>query len=223
MTTVSSVSPATNAAATPASGAAASLTQPEGMEDRFLKLLVAQIKHQDPLNPLDNSEVTSQMAQISTVSGIDKLNATIQALMTGFTDSQALQAAALIGRDVLVAGSSVVLEGGVANGGFELAEGADSVKVEIRDAAGALVHGADLGAQKAGVHSFQWDGLNDAGAAMPAGAYTFAVTATRGGQAVGVDALAGARVLAVQRGADGTQLELAGVGARSYTSVKQIL
>jgi len=219
MTTVSSVSNATTAAA----GGAAALAAPEGMEDRFLKLLVAQIKHQDPLNPLDNSEVTSQMAQISTVSGIDKLNATIEALMNGFTDTQALQAASLIGRDVLIAGNAITLDTGGANGGFELAEGADSVRVEIRDAAGHLVHSADLGAQKAGVHNFQWDGVNDAGTAMAAGSYTFSVLALRGGQAVGVDPLAGARVLAVSRGADGTQLELAGAGTRAYSSVKQIL
>lgn len=215
---VTSATPATGAAASAASAAA-----PEGMEDRFLKLLVAQLKHQDPLNPLDNSEVTSQMAQISTVSGIDKLNQTIQALMTGFTDSQALQAAALIGRDVLIAGSSIVLDTGGAKGGFELAEAADNVRIEIRDAAGNAVHSVDLGAQKAGVHNFQWDGMSDAGAAMAAGSYTFAVTAMRGGQAVSAEALAGARVLAVARGADGTQLELAGVGARAYSSVKQIL
>ena len=220
MTTVSSVS---NATTTAAASSAANANSPENMEDRFLKLLVAQIKHQDPLSPLDNSQVTSQMAQISTVSGIDKLNATIQSLMNGFTDTQALQATSLMGRDVLIAGNALTLEAGNANGGFELAEAADNVKLEIRDAAGHLVHSADLGAQKAGVHSFQWDGVNDAGGAMAAGAYTFSVVAMRGGQAVSVDPLAGARVLAVSRGADGTQLELAGVGARSYTSVKQIL
>ena len=220
MTTVSSVSSST---ATAAASSASAANSPENMEDRFLKLLVAQIQHQDPLNPLDNSQVTSQMAQISTVSGIDKLNQTIQSLMTGFTDTQALQAASLIGRDVLIAGNAITLDTNGANGGFELADPADSVKIEIRDASGHLVHSADLGAQKAGVHSFQWDGVNDAGTAMAAGSYTFSVTAMRGGQAVTADPLAGVRVLAVSRGTDGTQLELAGVGQRSYNSVKQIL
>src|SRR5439155_26218822 len=97
--------------------------------DRFLKLLVAQMKNQDPLNPMDNAQVTSQMAQINTVTGIDKLNATVQGLSSQFVQLQAMQGASLVGRDVIVAGNklSVDTEAGVGQGGFQLDNPADAV------------------------------------------------------------------------------------------------
>jgi len=217
------ITSSTATSAAPGSAAAGNLTSAEGGEDRFLKLLVAQMRNQDPLNPLDNAQVTSQMAQISTVSGIDKLNATLKAMAGGFTESQSLQAAALIGRDVLVAGNAITLNTDGAIGGFELGEGADQVKIEIRDASGALVHRADLGPQQAGVHTFQWDGATDAGQAAARGAYTFSVSAQRGTAAVDVEALSASRVLAVSHGPSGTQFEVSGLGMRDYSAVKRIL
>ena len=79
----------------------------DDVQDRFLKLLVTQMKNQDPLNPLDNAQVTTQLAQISTVNGIEKLNATIEAMASSFTSGQSLQAATMIGKDVLVPGSTL--------------------------------------------------------------------------------------------------------------------
>ena len=93
-----------NVASSPASSAAADATI---TSDRFLKLLVAQMKNQDPLNPMDNAQVTSQMAQINTVTGIDKLNSTVQGLSTQFVQLQAMQGASLVGRDVIVAGNKL--------------------------------------------------------------------------------------------------------------------
>src|SRR3990172_2141446 len=95
----------------------ATKTAAQEQEDRFLKLLVTQMKNQDPLNPLDNAEVTSQMAQLSTVSGIEKLNTTLQAMSSSFASSQSLQAAGMIGRSVLAPGSSLSLQNGAAVGG----------------------------------------------------------------------------------------------------------
>src|SRR5215204_242231 len=99
-----------------------------GLQDRFLKLLVTQMKNQDPLNPLDNAQVTTQLAQISTVNGIEKLNATIEAMASSFTSGQSLQAATMIGKDVLVPGSTLQLAGSSVFG-VELAQAADQVKV----------------------------------------------------------------------------------------------
>ncbi len=192
-------------------------------EDRFLTLLVAQLRNQDPLNPLDNAQVTTQMAQISTVSGIDRLNATLKSLAAAFAEAQSLQAAALIGREVLVPGDALELGTDGATGGFALAEAADAVTVTIRDAAGNVVQRVDLGAQDAGVHSLAWDGANDAGEPMAAGSYRFGVSASRSGASVPATALAAARVLGVARDAGGTQLELSGLGRRGYAEVKQIL
>ena len=91
-------------------------------QDRFLKLLVTQMKNQDPLNPMDNAQVTTQMAQLSTVSGIDKLNATLQALSDSMSSNQSLQAASMIGHGVLVAGKGIELANGGGYGGVELAQ-----------------------------------------------------------------------------------------------------
>src|SRR5512147_131653 len=83
-----------------------------GGADRFLKLLVAQMQNQDPLNPMDNAQVTSQMAQINTVTGIEKLNTTVQGLNSQFVQMQALQGASLVGRDVIVPGNLVDIDEG---------------------------------------------------------------------------------------------------------------
>src|SRR5919108_212739 len=108
---ISSNSGASNTAT--ASNAAANANS----ADRFLKLLVAQMQNQDPLNPMDNAQVTSQMAQINTVSGIAKLNDTVQGLNTQFVQMQALQGASLVGRDVIVPGNKLDIADGVGQGG----------------------------------------------------------------------------------------------------------
>src|SRR5512141_2460175 len=107
-----------------------------GSEDRFLKLLVAQLQNQDPLNPMDNAQVTSQMAQIQTVSGIEKLNSTVLGLNTQFAQLRTLGGAALVGRNVLIEGNRMVATDGVGHGGFELASQADRVKLEVLDGSG---------------------------------------------------------------------------------------
>ena len=90
--------------------AAASTSDSTVTADRFLKLLVAQMQNQDPLSPMDNAQVTSQMAQINTVTGIDKLNSTVQGLSTQFMQLQAVQGASLVGRDVIVAGNKLSVD-----------------------------------------------------------------------------------------------------------------
>ena len=175
MTTINdnTVSPALLNSMNTSKPAATSATDSAGAtQDRFMKLLITQMKNQDPLNPLDNAQVTSQMAQINTVTGIDKLNATVQGLSTQFVQLQALQGASLVGRDVIVAGNrlSVDAAAGVGQGGFELANAADAVKVEILSASGAVVQTLNLGAQGAGMHSFDWP----SGSATGASGLTFA-------------------------------------------------
>lgn len=108
-------------------------------ENRFLTLLTTQLKNQDPLNPMDNAQMTSQLAQISTVDGIEKLNATLQSLVDNSTDSEALQAAALVGHGVMVPGSGLSLQEGTALGGVELTDAADRVRVTIKDGNGLAI------------------------------------------------------------------------------------
>jgi flagellar basal-body rod modification protein FlgD len=129
MTTTSSVNP--YAGLSSAAGAGSVTQNDADSADRFLKLLVAQMQNQDPLNPMDNAQVTSQMAQINTVNGIDKLNKTVQGLNLQFVQMQALQGAALVGRDVTVQGDRLAVSEGVGEGAFDLASACDDVKVEI--------------------------------------------------------------------------------------------
>jgi flagellar basal-body rod modification protein FlgD len=186
--------------------------------DRFLKLLVAQMRNQDPLNTMDNAQVTSQMAQINTVTGIDKLNATVQGLSGQFMQMQAMQGASLVGRDVIVAGNklSVDAESGVAQGGFELANAADAVKVEILSASGAVVQTLNLGAEGAGLHSFDWA----TGSATSTSGLTFRVTATAGGVATTVTPLMRDKVDAISTSGTSFNLELESSGTVPYNAVK---
>jgi len=193
-------------------------------QDRFMTLLVTQMKNQDPLNPLDNAQVTSQLAQLSTVTGVDKLNTTLESLMGSYQSSQSLQAAGMIGHGVLTAGSNLTLAGGHAILGIDLAEPADTVRVSINDASGATVRTMDLGAKDAGTLPLTWDGMTDSGAAAADGQYTFDVTATRAGQKI-TDAapLAFGSVASVSTSAQGVKLNVPGIGAVSLTDIRQIL
>lgn len=199
-----------------------SATGSEGAEDRFLKLLVTQLKNQDPLNPMDNAEITSQMAQISTVTGIDKLNSTMQAMATAFSANQSLQATAMVGHRVLVPGSTLQLQNGTATGGLELLQAADSVSISIKDGSGQVVHRVDLGPQPAGVISFQWDGVVDSGASAAPGSYSFAVEAAQGGKKVDATALALGLVGGVMQSKTGVLLNVNGMGAVALSDVKQV-
>jgi flagellar basal-body rod modification protein FlgD len=217
MSTVQDVSGASGAAA----GSTAKSTV-QASEDRFLKLLVTQMKNQDPLNPLDNAEVTSQMAQLSTVSGIEKLNTTLQAMSSSFMSTQSLQAASMIGRNVLAPGSNLLLQNGAATGGFSIAQPVDSAVVKIKDAAGNVLHTVDLGPQKAGNVLFQWDGATDQGGAAANGVYAFEVAAVQAGQKVAAEGLALAVVGSVSLDASGVMLNTDLLGSVDVSKVKQI-
>lgn len=192
-------------------------------QDRFLTLLVTQMKNQDPLNPMDNAQVTSQMAQLSTVSGIDKLNVTLQALSSSMVANQSMQAAAMIGHGVLTPGNTLDLAHGSALGGVELPQSVDSMQVTIKDAQGKTVRTMELGAKSAGVQGWQWNGLDDGGAAVPAGTYSFDVSATQGGATVAASALTFGIVNGVTQTSSGASLNIGSGNLVPMTQVKQIL
>jgi len=197
-------------------GTPAATQNEAGSEDRFLKLLVAQMQNQDPMNPLDNAQVTSQMAQINTVSGIDKLNKTVAGLNSQLVQLQALQGVTLVGRDVTVAGDRLSVADGAGVGGFDLNAAADSVKVDILNAAGRLVTTQDLGAQGSGRHAFEWP----AGAVQDGDGYRFRVQATSGSASVLGGTLMRDRVDAVSSAGNALNLELRHSGPVSYDTVK---
>jgi len=193
-------------------------------EQRFLKLLVTQLNNQDPLNPLDNAELTSQLAQMSTVSGIEKLNTAFQSLLAQSGSSQVLQSASLIGRSVLVPGNGLALEQGAAVPfSVELPQGADSVKVTVTNAAGDTVRSFDLGGLPQGVKTLSWDGKSDGGAQLADGAYTVNVAAYSGDSRVTATALTYAGVASVSQGSNGVALDLGAGRKAALSEVRLIL
>ncbi|TXI24761.1 MAG: flagellar hook assembly protein FlgD [Nitrosomonas sp.] len=192
-------------------------------QDRFLKLLVTQMKNQNPLKPLDNAEVTSQIAQISTVTGIEKLNTTLQSLVSDANSRRSLEAATMIGREVLVPGSIMKLEDGEGLAGIELTEGADKVTMTIKDSAGVKVREIDLGAKAAGINPIIWKGDTESGAAAANGNYKFTVSAWRDGQEINVTPLAVGKVESVSTSDKGPTLDVGDLGHVNLSDIKQIL
>lgn len=184
--------------------------------DRFLKLLVAQMQNQDPLNPMDNAQVTTQMAQINTVNGIETLNRTVTGLNAQFVQMQALQGASLVGKDVTIAGDRLSVDQGVGEGAFEIATPADQVRVEILGPAGHVLGTVDLGARSAGRHRFEWP----AGENANTDGLRFRVAARSGAAAVAATPLMTDRVTAVSAGGDTITLETLRSGLLPWSAVK---
>lgn len=205
---------ATHPLSTPA-GSPAAVANDAASADRFLKLLVAQMQNQDPLNPLDNAQVTSQMAQINTVTGIEKLNRSVQDLSGQFVQMQALQGAALVGRNVIVPGNQVDIHDGAGRGGFSLTSPADAVKVEMLNAGGHVIDTLQLGAQSAGLHRFDWDASKAGGDAN----VTFRVTATLGAATLSSTPLMIDKVIAVSANGGELTLDLERSGGVPYSSL----
>ncbi len=213
--------------------AGATGTNAQSLSNTFLTLLVAQMNNQDPLNPVDNSQITSQMAQISTVTGINSLNSTVSQLVSELQQSQAMQSTQLAGHTVLVPGNSLTLASTSATGssqtlaaygGFSLAQAADSVNVTVKDSTGATIRTINLGALGAGVQDFSWDGTTDSGAKAVAGNYTYSVSAKASGQSVSTTAYSAQQVVGVAPQSDGSvQLLLSNGSQVGFGSIAQIM
>ncbi|MYN11636.1 flagellar basal body rod modification protein [Pusillimonas sp. TS35] len=227
MSTITQANTATGAALAAADANTKSLMG--DTQDRFLTLLVTQLQNQDPLNPMDNAQVTSQIAQLSTVNGINQLNNTLLALSGQMDVSQSMQAANLIGKGVLVPGAKVSLGGetGAKEAtpfGVDVMSPAKQVIVTVLNSAGEAVRRMELGPKSAGVLSLQWDGKSDAGVELPNGAYTLKVEATNNdGQPVLAEALTYGQVASVAYSSSGLQLDLGLTGMRSLLDIRKIM
>lgn len=206
-----------------ASSSTSSTSSTEDQQQTFLNLLVTQLKNQDPLNPMDNAQMTSQLAQMNTATGIAQLNTTLNSLVSDIATSQSMQAASLIGKNVLVPGKNLTLSSGTAYAGINLASAADQVTVNIYDSKGALVSTENLGAQSAGVLDVAWDGTTSSGSKAADGNYTFTVSAVQGGNSVTVSPLQVGTVSALVRSGTDFQLDLGTLGRVNYSDVQQVL
>ncbi|MDC9580692.1 flagellar hook assembly protein FlgD [Xenorhabdus sp. PR6a] len=211
------------------------------IKDSFLNILVAQLKNQDPTNPMSNSELTSQVAQISTVEGIEKLNKTLGSIVGQMDNHQTLQKVALIGRGIMVSGNDYGNEtlvsaneaGNISTTalGYELDRPADNVKITIKNKSGVVVREMEFNKSdfrsaeflSAGVHSFEWDGQDTDGNAVEGGAYHFTISANQEDQMLTIHPLRYAKVSGVVRQEKGTKLDLGLVGTANMDEVRQIL
>ncbi|WP_241971710.1 flagellar hook assembly protein FlgD [Aliidiomarina sanyensis] len=183
------------------------------MRENFMTLLVAQLRNQDPLNPMDNAEMTSQLAQINTVSGIEQLNETMNGINDQIDASRFMQATSLIGKAVLVPGERVLVgDGDSTPFGIELGRNAEQVKVSIVDGSGQVVRELEMGKLNPGMHTITWDGKLADGTRAPDGAYRFRVEAMAEGRTISHKSFNYAQVLAVSSGyPDGPRLDLGGI------------
>ncbi|WP_159917549.1 flagellar hook assembly protein FlgD [Pantoea sp. 18069] len=198
----------------------ASSTDPAAAQDRFLKLLVAQLNNQDPMNPMDNAEMTSQMAQINTVVGINTLNATMETMSSQFTAMQVLQGTSMIGRTVLAEGNTLGTPvEKISTAAFDLSGSAASVQVNITTAAGTVIDTVDLGTLEAGRHYFAWDSSNYTG---DVGSLRFQVAAANGAAKVANTPLSPNMVVATSTTDGALTLELENGESLAYNKVKAV-
>jgi len=210
---ISSLSSATTDAS------ASGKTTAKEQTDRFMKLLVAQLNNQDPMNPMDNAQMTSQIAQINTVSGIQEVNESIKSMATQFASMQMMQGASMIGHEVLTDSNKLTVAGGVGKGAVELAGNADKVSIQVVSPGGQVLDTLNLGAMTGGRHNFEWDASAYAGTGNP----TFKVTATSGSTPVSTTTMARSTVESISSDATGMNLTLKGGSVVAYNTIQAIL
>jgi flagellar basal-body rod modification protein FlgD len=193
--------------------------------DQFMELMLAQIKNQDPLKPMENGEFLAQIAQFSTVTGVNDLNQAFAEFSGSMLSNQALQASSMVGRTVLVNSDQAPLAaGGRVDGTIDLPATSNDLTVGVYDAAGQLVRTLHLGQQTAGEVAFSWDGLGDDGAALPAGTYTIKAETKLDDEAVALETYVYDQVQSVDLGGGrGIRLNLAGLGTADFSDVRQIM
>jgi len=195
-------------------------------QDAFLKLVIAQLQNQDPMKPMENGEFLTQLAQFKSVTGIDDLKKSVDAMAGSFRSNQALQASSLVGRWVMVSSDKGHLwpDAGMA-GAVEVPSSATQVLVSIKDSSGQVIKQIDLGRQEKGTVDFHWDGLDHNGQAYAPGDYAIEATAVIGGEYEEIATNTVVPVDSVIMGKAGTDLTVnaVGFGKIKLSDVKQIM
>ena len=197
----------------------------ESKSDQFMRLMLAQLENQDPLEPQENGEFLSQLAQMEAAAGISELQDSFDKFSASMQSNSALQASSLVGRSVLAPGGFAQLEAGqLVQGEVNLNSSTTDLSIEITDAAGQLVRTVPMGTQSSGGVSFTWDGTDDAGNYMPPGAYKVRATANIGNETVEQEVLLNAKVdsVTIGQGGQSVSLNLAGLGSIALSEVKEI-
>lgn len=190
----------------------------------FLELMIAQLKNQDPFKAMDPSQFLGQLAQFSTVTGIQEMQSAFTSLSETMRSSQVLDGATMVGREVLVPSDTVNLEAeGAIRGAVDVPTGATSVHVKITDSSGQLIRTLTLPTTE-GLTEFEWDGLTDRGERAAAGEYSFEAVASVGGANYSLESLMSSRVASVTIDAQrGLTLNTATLGARALSDVRRVM
>ncbi len=195
-----------------------------GQKD-FLNLMVTQLSNQDPFKPMESTDFIAQLAQFGTVSGIDKLDTAFKDLSSSLISNQALQAATLVGRNVLVQSAQGALVDGLPlSGAVDLPADTDQLEVGIFDASGRLIRRLDLGKHPKGMVPFTWDGLSSDGLSQPEGRYELRAEARIANVTQGVETLVSAPVgsVTLAAGGESLSLEVKGLGKVDFSLIRQI-
>ena len=195
-------------------------------QDAFMKLLLAQLQNQDPLNPMQNGEFMTQLAQFESVSGIDDLNKSFDDFATSFQSNQALQASSLVGRWVLVESGQATLwpDAGMV-GGVDVPQSSQQVLITIRNSAGQTVQQIDMGEQGAGMLNFNWDGMGADGQPAAPGSYTIEALANINGEYQSIQTYVASPVESVtlNQGGSGMTLNVYDVGSVKLSDVEEVM
>jgi flagellar basal-body rod modification protein FlgD len=197
----------------------------ESRQDQFMQLLIAQLKNQDPLQPQENGEFLSQLAQFDTASGIKDLQDSFNNFTSTMQSNSALQASSLVGRSVMAPGGFANLETGQnVTGQIDLSSSTTKLNIEITDSAGQLVKTIPMGTQASGTVNFSWDGTDNSGNSLPAGGYRIRAYADVGTESIAQDVMVSAKVdsVTIGQGGQGLRLNLAGLGSIDFSAVKEI-
>jgi flagellar basal-body rod modification protein FlgD len=207
------------------SSSTSSATSGANLQSTFLQLLITQMQNQDPTNPMDSSQMTSQLAQIDTVTGISQLNTSLSSLSSQLNAGQTSQAAMLIGSTVLAPGNSITVSSGkTSDFGVQLAAAATDMKINVVNSSGKIVNTIDLGAQPAGTVPVSWTPVDSSGNALPDGTYTITATGTVNGAAGTGTTLTSGTVESVVQGSSGApSLVLSNGSTAALTSVAAVL
>jgi len=193
-------------------------------QEQFLKLLTTQLQNQDPFKPLENGEFLGQIAQFSTVSGIQELQESFKSFASSLAPTQGLQASGLIGRDVLLASERLNINDQGLKGAFELPARASQVTVSVHGASGQLLDSFNLGPQDSGIKRYSWDGVLADGSRLPAGSYAVTVDAIVNNENIALQNFADAPVESITFGSGGNEINVnvRGLGSHSFSEILQI-
>ena len=211
--------PGTNGSPANASGSAGQLDQ-----NQFLQLMVAQLKNQDPTKPMDPSTFVGQLAQFSTVTGIENMQTSLSTLTTSMRSAQVLSGTSLVGHQILApANSTTIAPGDTVSGAADVPAGTTALQVNVLDSRGQQVRTFPVTPQT-GLTNFTWDGKTDSGSVASAGQYTFKVMAGTGSSATSLDPLLSAKVVSVTIDPTTRDLTLnTNAGALALSTVRQVM